>query len=85
MPAKQAIDSEVVNSSNPPSGAAVLAALGKLEARIAALEDAVAKIRTDYLKLDSSSKQIVYGPVRFARTIDGNITNANLATRAKWS
>lgn len=85
LPERQAIDSVVANSPNPPSGAAVLAALEKLETRITVLEATVAKMQTEYLKLDSSSNQIVYGPVRFTKKVQGSITNADLAVRAKWS
>lgn len=38
-----------------------------------------------YVKLVSSTQQIVSGPIKFTNTIDGNITNANYATKANWS
>lgn len=42
-------------------------------------------IQTQYVKLNSSTKQIIQGPVKFTNTIEGNITNADVATKAKWS
>lgn len=38
-----------------------------------------------YVLLNSSATQTLTGPVKFVQTIDGNITNANLAVRAKWA